>query len=134
MISIITLTLYDYLLVFDDEVRRQSPGPSAPALHALLRDSVCLEGPQVMGFVPLFAQTVKGELICKLRNSFMPLYRGGSPRINRFGELLMDFGIAPRSTESDPSHRIPVLRDLRHKYSEETRGQSESTTPLSSTF
>ena len=87
MISIISLTLYDYLLAFDDEVRRQSPGPSAPALHALLRDSVCLEGPQVVGFVPLFTQTVKGELICELRNSFMPLYRGGSPRINRIGEL-----------------------------------------------
>ena len=70
----------------------------------------------------------------ELHNSLMPLYRGGSPRINHFGELLMDFGIAPQSIESDPSRRIPVLCDLRHKYSEETRGQSESMTPLSSTF
>ena len=72
--------------------------------------------------------------MCELRNSLVPLHRGGSPRINHFGELLMDFGIAPQSIESDPSRRIPVLCDLRHKYSEETRGQSESMTPLSSTF
>ena len=54
MISIIALTLYDYLLSFDDEVRRQSSGLFTPALHVLLQDSIRLEGPQVMGFVPLF--------------------------------------------------------------------------------
>ena len=85
-----------------------------------------------MGFVPLFVQTVKEELMHELRNSLIPLHRSGSPQINRFGELLMDLGIAPRLIESDTSHRIPVLSDLLHKQSEETPGQFESPAPLPS--
>ena len=62
-----------------------------------------------MGFVLLFVQTAKEKLMHELRNSLIFLHRGGSPRINRFGGLLMDFGIAPRSIEPGTSHRIPGL-------------------------
>ena len=40
-----------------------------------------------MGFVLLFVQTAKEKLMHELRNSLILLHRGGSPRINRFGEL-----------------------------------------------
>ena len=64
LISAIPLTLYDYLLTLDDEVRQYSSNPFAsPLLHILLQDSVCVERPQDVGFVSLFVQTVQRELM-----------------------------------------------------------------------
>ena len=82
--------------------------------NILLQGSVRLEGPQVMGFVQLFVQTVKGVLVYELCNSLMPLYRGGSPWINRFGELLMrpDICSAIDRIGSSSSDTSSVIYDI----------------------
>ena len=42
-----------------------------------------------MGFVPLFVQTMQGDLTYKPRGSLVSLHLGASPRISRFGEFLI---------------------------------------------
>ena len=55
LISAIALTLYDYLLMFDDEVRRVNLNARAPVnvLTCPFKDPLCLERPQDMELVPL---------------------------------------------------------------------------------
>jgi len=54
MAGTVALTLYDYLLVFGDEVRRRGPRPFTSVFSQVLPEgSVCLERPQNVGFVPV---------------------------------------------------------------------------------
>jgi len=78
----IVLTLYDYLLTFNDEVEQQSLTLFASvSLYIPFIDSVRLEGSQDVEFVPPFVRSPSRELTNRPCNSLLPLYPGASQKI-----------------------------------------------------
>ena len=91
MFSGIALTLYDYLLVFNDEVRQQSSTPFAPVTlltHPSRRFGMSGEVVR-RGVRSVIVHSVSRELTNKPCDSLLPLYPGEPSKIFCFSARLL---------------------------------------------
>ena len=89
---------YDYLLTFDDEVRRQSSNPLR--LHLLTCRSIRFDmfgEAERHGVRSVICTNHAGRSDVQSRGSLVSLHLGASPRISRFGEPLIELVLLDRT-------------------------------------